>query len=259
MNPGRNNAMELCVAQSRPIKGDIEQNIEHHQRLIDRAVAHQADIVIFPELSITGYEPTLAKQLATTADDSRFDVFQSIADAKNIIIGIGVPIKNTAGVCISMVLFHPRAARLIYSKKYIHADEEPFFISGKNLSTVIADKPNVALAICYELSIPEHAAQAASSGANIYLASVVKTPKQLEGATARLAAIARQYSMTVLMANCVGECDGAQCGGSSSVWNNQGVLLGQLDAASEGILMLDTDTQELTQETVRTTVSSVPI
>jgi predicted amidohydrolase len=250
--------MKLCVAQSRPTAGDIEQNIQHHKRLIDLAVTHEADVVIFPELSITGYEPALAKQLATTADDCRFDIFQTIANAKQIIIGIGVPIKNKGGICISMVLFHPNAARQIYSKKYIHADEKPFFISGHNSSVLIAGQPEIALAICYELAIAAHSEYAAKSGASIYLASVVKTPKQLEGATARLAAIARQYSMTVLMANCVGQCDGAPCGGNSSVWNSQGVLLGQLDTTSEGILMLDTDTKELTRETVRTKISTIP-
>ncbi len=250
--------MKLCVAQSRPAAGNIEQNIQHHRRLIDLALAHEANVVIFPELSITGYEPTLAKQLATIADDCRFDIFQTISDAKQIVIGIGVPIKSKDDICISMVLFHPRAARQVYSKEYIHADEEPFFISGQNSSVVIASQPEIALAICYELAIAEHAEHAAKSGAKFYLASVCKTAKQLEGTTARLAAIARQYSMTVLMANCVGQCDGALCGGRSSVWNSQGVLLGQLDAANEGILVLDTDTQGLTQDTVRTEVFPLP-
>ena len=49
--------MKICVAQTRPIKGDIQSNIDHHKRLIDLAVSNGADTVIFPELSLTGYEP----------------------------------------------------------------------------------------------------------------------------------------------------------------------------------------------------------
>ena len=246
--------MKLCVAQTRPIQGDVENNIASHKRLIDVALGNKADVVIFPELSITGYEPTLAKQLATTPDDPRFDEFQAIADRGSITIGIGVPIKHDSGITISMVIFHPRGVRQVYSKIYIHADEEPFFVAGQSSSGLITNQTELALAICYELSIAEHAEAAAESGAKIYLASVCKTTKQLEGATARLSAIAKQYSMIVLMANCVGQCDGFPCGGQSAIWNNEGKLLGQLDAAGEGILMIDTDAQKLTEQIVRDSI-----
>ena len=71
--------MKICVAQTRPIKGDIQSNIDNHKKLIDLAVSYGADTVIFPELSLTGYEPELSKKLATNKDDSRFDDFQKLA------------------------------------------------------------------------------------------------------------------------------------------------------------------------------------
>jgi predicted amidohydrolase len=46
--------MKICVVQTRPIKGDIARNIVQHKHLIDLATANGADIVFFPELSITG-------------------------------------------------------------------------------------------------------------------------------------------------------------------------------------------------------------
>src|SRR5690606_40479604 len=52
----------------------------------------------------------------------------------------------------------------------------------------------------------------------------------------RLSAIAREYSMTVLMSNCIGIADGQRCAGQSSVWNNQGLLIDQLDDSHEGII-----------------------
>jgi len=57
--------MKICVAQTRPVKGDIQSNIENHKKFIDLAVSGGADTIIFPELSLTGYEPELAKELAT--------------------------------------------------------------------------------------------------------------------------------------------------------------------------------------------------
>ena len=72
--------MRICLAQTQPITGNVEANIAAHLQLIDGAVAHQANLVLFPELSITGYEPTLAQDLATIPEDSRFAVFQKISN-----------------------------------------------------------------------------------------------------------------------------------------------------------------------------------
>lgn len=242
--------MKICVAQTRPVKGDIQSNIDHHKKLIDLAVSNGADIVIFPELSLTGYEPTLAKELATHQDDSRFDDFQKISNTRQLTIGVGVPTKNNTGICISMVLFQPHKARQTYSKKYLHPDEEEFFISGQNFTGLKVDKTNMALAICYELSVPQHAENAFKSGVEIYMASVAKFVNGVDKATKRLADIANKYSMTVLMSNCVGQSDGDKCAGKTSIWNNKGLLVGQLNDTNEGIIMIDTDTQELIEKAI---------
>ena len=242
--------MKICVAQTRPVKGDIQSNIGHHKKLINLAVFHGADIIIFPELSLTGYEPTLAKELATHQDDRRLDDFQKISDTQQITIGVGVPTKNTTGICISMVLFQPHKARQTYSKKYLHPDEEEFFVSGQSFTGLKVNKTNIALGICYEISVPEHAENAFESGAEIYIASVAKFLNGIDKALKRLSDIASTYDMTVLMANCVGPCDGEECAGKTSIWNNKGLLAGQLNNTNEGIVIIDTDTQELIEKTI---------
>jgi predicted amidohydrolase len=240
--------MKICAAQTRPVKGDIESNIANHKKIIDLAVANGAGTIIFPELSITGYEPELAKELATDQYDSRFDDFQTISDSKKITIAIGVPVKSKSGICISMVIFQPHKARELYSKKYLHADEEPYFISGQNTMGLLGDKPGIAFAICYELSIPEHSENAFKAGAGIYIASVAKTASGVEKAVETLSDIASKYSMPVLFSNCVGHCDNFESAGKTSIWNNKGLLAGQLDDTNEGILIVDTETQEIIEK-----------
>lgn len=240
--------MKICVAQTRPIKGNIQSNIDNHKELIDLAISSGANMIVFPELSITGYEPELANELATHKDDNRFDDFQKISDAKQIAIGVGVPIRTPTGIYISLVIFQPQKARQLYSKQYLHSDEEPFFVSGPNTTGLINIETNIALAICYELSVPQHSEDAFKNGAEVYVASVVKSVGGVEKAIQNLSDIAKKYVMTVLMANCIGECDGYECGGKTSIWNNKGTLLGQLNDTHEGILMIDTNTQKITQQ-----------
>ena len=235
--------MKICVAQTSPIKGDISSNIENHKKLINLAVSNGADMIVFPELSLTGYEPTLAKDLATHKDDSQFDEFQKISDTKEITIGVGMPTSSLNGICITMILFHPNKPRQTYLKKYLHASEEPFFVSGQNNIGLLGENNNIALAICYELSVPEHSEQAFKNGAEIYIASVAEDT--IDKAIVKLSNIAQKYSMTVLMANCIGQTGDYNCDGKSSIWNNKGALLGQLNTTDEGILIMDTDAQKL--------------
>ncbi|PSL30710.1 carbon-nitrogen hydrolase family protein [Chitinophaga ginsengisoli] len=242
--------MKICVAQAKAVKGDIRSNIENHKKIIDLAIAHGADTIIFPELSITGYEPTLAKDLAICMDDECLNDFQHISDEKTVTIGIGAPLKGDTGITISMVLFQPGKDREVYAKKYLHADEDPYFVSGQSTVSLLGEESDVALAICYELSVPAHVEDAYKSGAAVYIASAVKSTGGIDKAIARLSEIGEQYEMTVLLANAVGESDGFECAGKSGIWDNTGVLVNQLDATSEGILVFDTKTRSVIAATI---------
>lgn len=251
--------MKFAVAQVRPHKGDITGNIADHLRVIDLAVAHAADAIIFPELSLTGYEPTLARGLATTADDARLAVFQQRSDAHGITIGVGLPIaagrdedsgdlssgdlssgdESSVDVSIGMVLFQPRQPRLVYAKQYLHADELPFFVPGRNVPILSVAGMDVAPAICYELSVPEHAAEAARHHPALYVASVAKSADGVVKAHARLRDIAQAYGIPVLMCNAVGPSDDFVSAGQSAAWHADGTLLGALAAAETGILLYD--------------------
>ena len=240
--------MKICVAQTRPMRGDIAGNLVAHARLIEMAASRDAEMIVFPELSLTGYEPKLASELATDENDPRFDELQRLSDTRRITIGAGVPTKSDKLPCISMVLFQPNQKRETYSKQYLHADEEPFFSPGKEHDGLITGQPKIALAICYELSVPEHAEYAVRHGADVYIASVAKTERGVVNASERLADIAKHHAMTVLMSNSIGPSGDGDCAGQSAVWSNTGSLLAQLDGEHEGVLIVDTETQTVSAE-----------
>jgi predicted amidohydrolase len=242
--------MKIGVVQTRPVKGNIAANLADHQRWASLAVEQQVDLLVFPELSITGYEPMLAEGLATTAGDERFAGLQRMSDRYGIWLCVGVPIKVEEGVQIGMVVFQPDEPRMVYAKQYLHVDEQPYFVPGKEQLFLSLDDHKIALAICYELSVPEHSVNAYSHRANVYLASVAKTAEGMEKALDVLSGIACTYSMTVLLANSVGPCDDGLCAGGSLVFNDQGELLADLDADEEGMLIYDTATRLATQPMV---------
>ena len=242
--------MKISVAQLRPIKGDIISNIETHKKLIEIAVLYKTDAIFFPELSITGYEPELAKDLATNQDDVRFNVFQNICDINEITIGIGMPIKCEVGIQISMIIFQPLKPRKTYSKQQLHSDEFAYFVKGEQQIILTVKDKIIAPAICYESLQIDHASNASKLGANIYIASVAKSQNGIDKAMVHYPAVANKYSMPVLMANCVGFCDNFKSVGNTSVWTKEGILVVQLNNEIEGILIFDTETEEIIEKTL---------
>jgi predicted amidohydrolase len=238
--------MKICIAQTRAVTGDVNSNIDNHRNFAELAVSRGAEMIVFPELSLTGYEPTLAHELATNKDDEAFKELQQLSDSNKITIGAGMPIRGDKGIMIGMIIFQPFQPPQTYFKQYIHPDEEPYFIKGTHQSVLSTEK--IAIAVCYEISIPKHAEQAYKDGARIYIASVAKTVAGVEKAIETLSGTAQKYSMAVLMSNCVGMNDGIECGGRTSAWNDQGILLEQLNDRDEGFIIFDTSTQEIIKE-----------
>lgn len=237
--------MRIAIAQSRSTRGDIAANIAHHNIFVALAISHHADIIIFPELSLTGYEPDLAANLATTTIDPRLNELQALSNAATISIGVGIPLKAPNGTTISLAILHPNASPQTYHKHYLHADELPYFVSGTNTQKDATIKDNIALAICYELSVPAHSRNAADYGAKYYIASVAKSKEGVTKAHQTLSGIATLYGMTVLMANSVGPSDNFISAGNSAIWLPNGKQAAQLNETEEGILIFDTKNQEV--------------
>ena len=242
--------MKICIAQIEPIKGNVSANIEAHRRFIELALTLNSEAIFFPELSLTGYEPELAKKLATNPNDTRLDIFQKICDTNNVIIGLGLPTRTELQIRISMLIFEPNKARQTYSKLQLHADELPYFEAGDEQVIIKTVDRNIAPAICYESFQPTHCENAFILGANVYLASVAKPATGIEKAFAYYPGVAKRYAMPVLMANCVGFCDNFLSVGQSAVWTKQGELVGQLDDKREGILIFDTKTEAVMERKI---------
>ena len=112
--------MKVSIAQTKPIKGNIEKNLENHLKFIEKATQKQADIIVFPELSLTGYEPNLSRELATNKKDKRFEIFQEVSDTKKITICVGVPTKDKGNIFITMLIFRPDSEIIQYSKQHLY-------------------------------------------------------------------------------------------------------------------------------------------
>jgi predicted amidohydrolase len=236
--------MKLAAAQILPSKGDLSLNIGKHLEFVSRAVAEGVERILFPELSLTSYESKRAGELASTPEDPRLEVFQQKSDAGQITICAGLPTRHPEGIRISMLIFQPGKEMQVYSKRWLHADELPYFVAGQDAILIESGSTLCAPAICYESTVMEHTLQAHQAGAKVYLASVADSARGLEKAYLHYPHIAKRFGMIVLLSNGLGPCDDFICKGRSAVWNGRGELMGQLSEGEEGLLIYNTESEK---------------
>jgi predicted amidohydrolase len=233
--------MKICIAQFESIKGDVQKNIKKHVRFVERTVEMKGDLLMFPELSITGYEPDLAKGLATLVDDPIFNVFHDLSDTHNITIVIGMPTIAENGINISMLIFQPNKKISHYAKQILHSDELPYFVCGNRQVYLNVKNKKIALGICYEALKREHFLNIIENEADIYIASAAKSQSGMEKAYSYFPEIANEFNTPILLSNSIGYSDNFKSVGQSTVWNGQGKRLNQLNSEDQGILMYDTE------------------
>lgn len=236
--------MKIALAQVKSKKGDVEANIIDHTNWIKLAASTKADLIVFPELSLTQYGPAMAKSLAMELHDKSLDVFQHLSDYHQIIICVGAPLNTHHGITISMLVFQPKHDRGHYDKQFLHKDEEPHFIPG---SGSIQSIKRMGLAICYELSVQQHIAGLVHEKIGYYLASVAKTEKGISNASERLSHISKSMGIWSLMVNAVGKADDFECAGGSGVWDKNGACMVQLGDEEQLLIF---DSQNRTFETL---------
>ncbi|WP_338574759.1 carbon-nitrogen hydrolase family protein [Erwinia billingiae] len=221
----------IAAAQSGSRPGDITWNISRHLEFILQAASHHIDLLIFPELSLTGYELSLVPTLAMTLDDPRLQVFADAATAHQMSIVIGLPLVNGEDILLSAVAFLPDGTKVAYGKRNLFGDEKLFFTAGEGVPLFGYQRHHVAMAICADISVEEYARDAARRGANLYATGVLVSEKGYHNDCEYLARWSREYKMAVLMANHALPTGGYQSAGKSTLWDESGR---QVVAGGEG-------------------------
>jgi predicted amidohydrolase len=242
------NPRSLAVAQSCPARGDVPANLAEHLRLVAVAAAEGAGLVVFPELSLTGYELGLAGELAFSEADARLAPLVDAAASARASLVVGAPVRLGEQLHIGAFVLRPDGRIALYTKHRLGAfstgaavdgtvppPESSVFAPGERNAPVAFGGGAAAVAICADIGDPAHVRRAAGSGARAYLASMFVIPSEFEGDAARLAGYAVEHAMVVGLANYGSPTGGLQAAGRSSIWSESGELLARLDPSGPGV------------------------
>jgi predicted amidohydrolase len=230
--------MILAAAQIAAVPGDVAANMAEHLRYAAVAAAHGVQLLVFPELSLTGYELGLARQCTPAPDSETLDGLRRQARAAGMTIVAGVPLRSESGGWnIGAIIVPPLGPVSTYTKIHVHASERGVFEPGHGGPDLIAGEIPVALAICADASQPQHAADAAARRAGIYAVGAMIEESAYERKAALLEGYARRHRMAVLLANYSGESGGERSAGGSGFWSEEGRLMAAAPDAAPSLIV----------------------
>jgi predicted amidohydrolase len=231
--------LTIAAAQSISIAGDLAANIQRHLCFIEVAAEQGVELLVFPELSLTGYEGEAAAALAIDPHDAVIQPLRDLARTLGITAVVGMPIRadKPTAVWIGALVLGADGSLGVYSKQHLHTGEERIFAPGIGGATLRIGDDKVALAVCADFNHASHAAAAADQSANLYAAGVLISEKGYEPDSALLHGYARHHSMAVLMANHGGLTGGWQSAGRSAIWSETGDLVASAAGAGDCVVV----------------------
>jgi len=219
----------IAGAQSTSTPGDVAGNVRKHCELI--ALAHVAGvhILVFPELSLSGYELARLQARALLPDDACLEPIRRSARAMDMTVVVGAPLANEAGLpAIAALTFFPDGGHSVYCKQYLHPGGDQYVGAGIRGGTMRSLYGEVLA----------HARAAANLGASLYLAGVLVLETGYATDASNLRRYARQFQMGVLMANHGSPFGGYKAAGKSAFWASGGELIAAAPGLGDGLLIV---------------------
>ncbi len=244
----RESRLKVAIAQIDCQLGNVTINAEKHLHFVNEAHHADVDLLLFPELSLTGYK--LGEDIVDVAHRRDEDLIRTIADAAGDMIvvfgfveeGPGAQFYNSAiAVSGGEIVFLHRKLNL---PTYGNLEEGKLFASGSYIETFKVENDwRAGLLICADLWNPALVHLAMVHGATLLLAPINSAIDAVGGEFSnpdgwRLTTdfYSMIYGMPIVMANRVGVEDGVKFWGGSRIVDPYGTVLAEADDQSECLL-----------------------
>jgi predicted amidohydrolase len=232
--------MQALLAQLAPAPGDPSANVTTVAGILDDHP--QADLAVFPELFVSGYDPTTAASVALAPDDRAFWPIAHAARARRTAVMVGFAERLSDGVANSVACIGPDGSYAgCYRKTHLFGPEErDFFVAGDHLLVTDLGGVSVGPLVCFDTEFPEPARVLCRGGA----AMLVTVAANMEpyGPDHELSARARalENRRPHIYVNRVGEQAGHRFVGGSLVAGPSGEIVAALGGES-GVLCVEVD------------------
>lgn len=214
----------LTVAAVQPACAayDVAANAVAHARAVRAAGAR---VVVFPELSLTGYELD-ADPVAL--DDVALAPLVEACAATGALALVGAVIEDEAGrTFIATLRIDGAGVQVAYRKSWVGDRETARFAAGDGPTVLEVDGWRLGLGICRDTAAAQHTVGTAALGVDVYVAGLVHRPEELAEQEARAVVIARTCRAFVVFAGFAGSTGDvfSETAGCSAIWSPEGLIV----------------------------------
>lgn len=216
--------LAVAVAQPPCVGLDVAANARAHAQAVRAA---RARVVVFPELSITGYELDAP---AVDATDPRLDPLRAACADTGSVALVGAPVADQRGRAhIAMLAVDGTRATVAYRKMWLGTAELQRFTSGEKPAVLEVDGWRLGLAICKDTGVTRHSADTAALGIDAYVAGTVKAASEAPTQAGRARRIATEHGVWVAVASFAGATGGGfdDTAGRSSIRDATGEIVAE--------------------------------
>ncbi len=236
-------SIHIGIAQINCLVGDVAGNT---RRVLDTVAAHrkQCDLIIFPELTLTGYPPEdllLHQEMRSQIADALNRLREEVGDT---LVAVGHPEYHDGLPYNACSIIGDGQTRVTYRKRvlpnYGVFDEKRYFAEGTEPVLFEAGGLPIGLSICEDAWVPEPIAEAAAAGARLIInlnASPYCMGKRAEREQV-LAARAQENGVSIIYLNLVGGQDELVFDGHSFAVAKDGAVVDRLPGFEEDFVIL---------------------
>jgi predicted amidohydrolase len=217
--------LSIALAQAEFIVADPESNQVKADQLIKQAADVNADLILLPELWVSGYDLPNCARYAAQLGGGWFEWMASAAQDSKIALG-GSLIEEHKGDHYNTFVIYDSEGSLMASYRKIHLfqmlKEEDYFLPGEELSIFEFNGWEVGLATCYDLRFPELFRAYAAAGVELMLITAEWPAKRIHHWNLLSEARAVENQFFLAAVNKVGLSQGNRLGGNSIILNPMG-------------------------------------
>ena len=254
--------LRIALAQINPTVGDLTGNVLKIKKFIKKAEEVNSDIIVFPELSITGYPPEDLLLKSHFIEDNIKAAKEVAKHTSNIIAIYGFVEKENKKIFNSAAISHNQqllgTQKKIYLPNYGVFDEKRYFSSGHSHSLINLENSTVGINICEDIWHPNPTKNLAASGVSTIL-NINGSPFQIGKIEERkklLIKRAKENKVNIAYVNMVGGQDELVFDGGSMFINLDGKIQVMGPQFSEKLLVYDLDEHQHQHRTQSITYST---
>jgi len=226
--------------------GEVERNLDRIQGFVSKASAKGADIVCFPELSVSGYVLNNPAKVCRSTDFGKTidSLVRMSRGSRMVLMASLIESADDAGPYITQVITGPKGLIGLYRKTHLSPTERAIYGAGKEVKIFKYRSTTFGVHLCYEAHFPEMSTTMALMGAEVIFVPHASprgdAEKKLQSWLRHLPARAFDNGVFVVACNQVGKAEpGLSFPGTAVVIGPDGRLLASYTGGEETILFAE--------------------